>query len=269
MESAKRFAAPEGGGEGGEPEELPIDPEIEALLGFDPVVRKVVRGDGWTAERQRRFVAYVALLGSRTLAAEAVGREVAGVSKLCRADGGESFEAACEAALALYQKRNAVRQEAGFKARSARRGRNGERGLRQPGQVENELGEWEDEASLIKRADDARHNIARKIVNCRRLFLQEISKSPGKRAAFEILTELPVDWERAARLQPQPDEPWRKPNMRQGDMVLTAEAGWMSDLVPYGPEKVAQLRAAIDAHRAEQGLEPVDWGGGVREGGEG
>ena len=42
-------------------------------------------------------------------------------------------------------------------------------------------------------------------------------------------------------------------------MVLTAESGWSFGECGYGPDKKAELRAAIDAHRAEEGLEPVDW----------
>ena len=41
--------------------------------------------------------------------------------------------------------------------------------------------------------------------------------------------------------------------------MLTAESGWMSGLVPYGPPKVAEMRRAIDEHRAAEGLPPVEW----------
>jgi hypothetical protein len=131
-------------------------------------------------------------------------------------------------------------------------------GARQPGQRLNEYGEWEDESSIAARAEDSRDSISARLRNCRRLYLREISTSPGKRAAFEILTELPIDWEAAARLEPQADEPWRRPNMREADMLLTAENGWLGGLA-HGPDKMAELRAAIDRHRAEEGLEPVDW----------
>lgn len=72
-------------------EELAADPDIAALIEFEPVVRKVKRANGWTPQIQRMFVAYVSHLGSRTQAADMVGREVAGAAKLCRAEGGESF----------------------------------------------------------------------------------------------------------------------------------------------------------------------------------
>jgi hypothetical protein len=129
-----------------------------------------------------------------------------------------------------------------------------------PGQVLNELGEYEDEGSLRERVEDARDSISKKLTNARRLYLQEISSSPGKRAAFEILTELPIDWEKAARLEAQADEPWRRPNMRQPDMLLTAENGWLGGEFVHGEDKKAELRRAIDEHRAEEGLPPVDCG---------
>jgi hypothetical protein len=127
-----------------------------------------------------------------------------------------------------------------------------------PGQVLNEYGEPEDEAAFQQRVEDARDSISNKLRNARRLSLQEIASSPGKRAAFEILTELPIDWDKAGRLEAQPDEPWRKPNMREPDMLLTAENGWLGN-VAHGPDKKAELRKALDEYRAEEGLEPVDW----------
>jgi hypothetical protein len=91
--------------------------------------------------------------------------------------------------------------------------------------------------------------------------LQEISGCAGKRAAFEILTELPIDWDKAERCEPQEDEPWNPARARQPDMILTAESGWSFGECGYGPDRKAQARRAIDAHRAEEGLEPVEWQG--------
>jgi hypothetical protein len=123
----------------------------------------------------------------------------------------------------------------------------------------NEHGEWEDEASFLARGEEAKESICMKLLRCRRLYLMEISSSPGKRAAFEILTELPIDWDKAARLEAQPDEPWNRANQRQPDMILTAENGWTAGEWGYGPDKKAELRRAMDEPRAEMGLEPVDW----------
>jgi hypothetical protein len=127
-----------------------------------------------------------------------------------------------------------------------------------PGQVTNEHGEWEDEGSMRARAEEAKDSIKEKLLRARRLFLAEISSSAGKRAAFEILTELPIDWEKAARLEPQPDEPWKSTNQRQRDMILTAESGWSFGQAGYGPDKMAELMQALNEYREEEGLPPVE-----------
>ena len=112
---------------------------------------------------------------------------------------------------------------------------------------------------LHRRAEDARDSISAKLQRARRLYLREISACAGKRAAFEILTELPVDWDKPPqRLEPQPDEPWRKPSMRAPDMLLTAESGWMGDFA-HGPNRMAEARQALNDYRAEHGLDPIDW----------
>jgi hypothetical protein len=109
-----------------------------------------------------------------------------------------------------------------------------------PGQVLNEYDEYEDEESLRRRGEEARSSIGNKLIRIRRLFLQEISASPGKRAAFEILTELPMDWEIAGRGEPQPDEPWKATNQRQPDMILMAESGWT-----FGDHGYASIRQYV------------------------
>jgi hypothetical protein len=123
----------------------------------------------------------------------------------------------------------------------------------------NERGEWEDEASYLRRGEDAKESIRQKLLRCRRLYLMEISGSAGKRAAFEILTELPVDWQKAKRLEPQPDEPWKSTNQRQPDMILTAENGWSFGEFGYGEDKKKALRAELDKYHAKHGLEPIKW----------
>ena len=40
------------------------DPEIDALLDFDPVYRRIKRSDGWPPEVQRGFIAALARTGS-------------------------------------------------------------------------------------------------------------------------------------------------------------------------------------------------------------
>ena len=127
-----------------------------------------------------------------------------------------------------------------------------------PGMVRNEDGEWEDEAAYNRRGEDARDNISSKLQRCRRLYLQEISHSPAHRAAFEILTQLPIDWDKAALGKAQDDEPWRAPNMRTPEMILTAENGWMGGIV-HGPDKRVELLKRVNAYRVEMGLPEIEW----------
>jgi hypothetical protein len=251
-----------------------VDPELEALLGFEPVPRKYKRANAWTPALQRRFIAKLVELGSPARACEALGKDRFGVEKLYKSEGAEGFRDAWARALEIFEERDAARQEAersqwlgvrppgGVDRRmdGARPSGGSVRDGPLPGQVLNELGEYEDEGSFRERVEDARDSISKKLTNARRLYLQEISSSPGKRAAFEILTELPIDWDKAERLEAQADEPWRRPNMRQPDMLLTAENGWLGGEFVHGEDKKAELRRAIDEHRAEEGLPPVDWG---------
>jgi hypothetical protein len=252
-----------------------LDPEIEALLDFEPVFRKVKLKDGWTPSKQREFLSRLAAHGSPNQASIEVGKDVSGARKLYYSPLGASFHAAWDGMVELAKRRLAEAEpeqlaDPGKPPPSIDRRRkrpspgSGQHPHPDPlprageGEVLNEYGEPEDAGSLAARAEDARDSIGGKLRNCRRLYLREISASPGKRAAFEILTELPIDWDKAARLEAQPDEPWRRPNMRAPDMLLTAENGWLGCLA-HGPDKTAELRAAVDAHRASEGLPPVDW----------
>jgi hypothetical protein len=243
------------------------DCEIEALLDFEPVQRRHKRPDGWTPALQRIFIAKLAELGSVNAATEALGKNRYGVEKLYKSAGAKGFRAAWDAAIALYEEREAQRlvianapfagvkppfanAKAKFLASTAGP---------LPGQVMNERGEWEDEASYLRRGEEAKDSIKEKLLRCRRLYLMEISGSAGKRAAFEILTELPIDWEKAARLEPQPDEPWKSTNQRQPDMILTAENGWSFGEWGYGPDRKGELQKALNEELVKQGKQPIDW----------
>jgi hypothetical protein len=70
-----------------------------ALTGFAPVPRLKKRHDGWTAERQRAFIAALADTGSVTRAAGIVNMAQTNCYTLRRAPGAESFAAAWDAAL--------------------------------------------------------------------------------------------------------------------------------------------------------------------------
>jgi hypothetical protein len=274
---AARFGPSRGEGEGELPtfEELAADPEIAALLDFEPVPRQVVVKNGWTPERQREFIARLATHGSPRGAADEVAKDITSARKLYHHPQGGSFADAWEAAAALAQQRidaaaPPARPRTGTPPGIDRRRKHAPAELLpRPGQVLNEQGEWEDEESLEGRADEAKDSVRMKLLRCRRLFLQEISGSPGKRAAFEVLTELPIDWDKAALLEPQDDEPWNPATMRKPDMVLTAESGWLMGEIGYGPDRKAAARRAIDEHRAAEGQEPVDWSADDPEGEDG
>jgi len=246
-------------------EALAADPDIAPLLEFEPVPRSHAKANGWTADMQRMFIAWLAHYGSPTRACDELGKARSGIDKVYKSPDAEEFRASWDAAVALFEKRRIAQLGArhagagGLRAPTPSRGRASAPDTPLPGQVENEHGEWEDEASYRRRGEEARDSIAGKLVRIRRLYLQEISASPGKRAAFEILTELPIDWDLAARGEPQPDEPWNRGNQRQPDMILTAESGWSFGEAGYGPDKKAELRQAIDAYRQKEGLDPVDW----------
>lgn len=240
------------------------DPEVLELLEFDPVPRKVKLEGGWTPEKQRMFPVRLAVHGSPVKAANEIGMEVSGARKLYYSLHGESFRAAWDGIVELAKKRLAADLKyanvgsAPPSIDNRRRHGGAQPGQPQPGQVLNEFGEWEHPDSIARRAEDAKDSISNKLRNARRLFLAEISDSPGKRAAFEILTEYEVDWEKAARLEMQVDEPWRRPNIRQPDMLLSFENGWHGGAA-WGEDKMQALRNALDEHREQHGLEPVDW----------
>ena len=250
---------------GGEGE---VDPEILALLDFEPVPRKIEVAGGWTPEAQRGFIARLAVHGSPTKACEELGKNRTGINKLYRSPLGASFRAAWDQAIVLAKLRQAEQGPAPEFVRAGTKPPTLDNRLRLlssvaqaalPGQIRNEHGEWEDEGSIHRRVADARDSITMKLLRARRLYLQEICGNAGKRAAFEILTELPIDWDKAARLEEQPDEPWRPPNMHEPDMLMTAEAGWLGDITSSGTDKKAELRKVIDEYWAKLGREPIDW----------
>jgi len=244
--------------------ELAADPEIAPLLDFEPVPVQP-RINGWDADAQKAFIALLAITGSRRLAADAIGRKASSIERILKRDDADALRAAHDGALALFRRNHgqmlahsvAAAKSSPRMSPSPLAGEGWGEGV--PGQVINEHGEWEDEAAYRRRVEEAVDSIGAKLVRCRRAFLAEISGSPGKRAAFEILTELPVDWDLAARLEPQPFEPWTPTNQRQPDMVLTAESGWQSGIVPYGPDRKAELIRQIQAYRAEHGMPEIEW----------
>lgn len=93
------------------------DPEIAALLVFEPVRRRCKRHDGWTPERQRAFIAALARLGEVERAAQSLGRTGSGAFKVRTAAGGDGFADAWDGALTLFHARNPGLSRRGGRAR--------------------------------------------------------------------------------------------------------------------------------------------------------
>ncbi len=68
-------------------------------LNFTPVSRLRRRRDGWSEERQRAFIAALAVCGTVTMAARAVGSTARSAYRLLDAPGADSFAAAWDAAI--------------------------------------------------------------------------------------------------------------------------------------------------------------------------
>lgn len=90
--------------------------ELGTLLDFEPVPRKKKRVDGWNAERQRAFVAALAVTGSHRRAAAVVGKAQFGVDQLFKSEGSESFRAACDAAMVIARETGSRRLASGLSA---------------------------------------------------------------------------------------------------------------------------------------------------------
>ncbi|MDQ3478893.1 MAG: hypothetical protein M3438_07025 [Pseudomonadota bacterium] len=90
------------------------------LLEFVPVPRKYNRADGWSAERQRAFIAALSATGSKRRAAMAIGMAPFGVDQLLKAKGADSFKAAYDRAMAIAKAEGSVRIAAGVADAAAR-----------------------------------------------------------------------------------------------------------------------------------------------------
>jgi hypothetical protein len=90
-----------------------------ALLDFDPVPRRTTRADGWDSETQRAYIAALSLTGSDRAACRAVGKAQFGLDRLLAHDGGASFAAAREEALAIAADERGRRLAEGVRAVAA------------------------------------------------------------------------------------------------------------------------------------------------------
>lgn len=77
----------------------PNDPTPASEIPFTPVPRLRARRNGWSAERQRAFVAALALCGSVARAARAVGMSPRSAYRLLDAPGADGFAAAWDRAI--------------------------------------------------------------------------------------------------------------------------------------------------------------------------
>ena len=88
--------------------------------------------------------------------------------------------------------------------------------------------------------------IQQRLTRSRRLLLLALVDDPAKRAAWETLVG-PVDWDAAARLEAQADEPFgnREWQMRRPDMLMVVEAGLAPDLTG-GKDGLAPIEAEVE-----------------------
>jgi hypothetical protein len=75
--------------------------ELDDLLSFAPVLMQRRRANGWSAERQRRFVTALSVMGAVGPAARAVGMGRASAYRLRERAGAEGFAEAWDIALAM------------------------------------------------------------------------------------------------------------------------------------------------------------------------
>jgi hypothetical protein len=91
-----------------EPTTLMTDPEVLALLDFEPVPRARAVEGGWTPELQREFIARLAVTGSAGLTCDEMGKNLTGVTKVYRNPNAESFREAWHGAVELAKSRRAA-----------------------------------------------------------------------------------------------------------------------------------------------------------------
>ena len=219
---------------------------IPDILAFDPVPRRA-RSDGWKPEHQRAFIAALAITGSPRMAAGTIGKHEFGAQSLRKARGGRSFAEAWDAALDLAREREfeRIRENLGELAAD----------------TEGALARLDPESYDDGEAEQCEHEDARarnrdRLLAARRLYLAEICSDPQARAAWEALCG-PVDWDKAGRLEPQDNEPYGMPNMRDPEMMIPAENGWLGEVIGCGPDKHAELRGAF-AEYQRSGVLPGD-----------
>ena len=251
-----------------------------SVLDFEPVPRKA-RYDGWTPDRQRAFIEALAELGSVTAAAKRINMSTVGAYFLRRQKGADGFARAWDAALAHgVQRLTDIAMERAIEGIPVpiihhgeqvgeRRIYNdrlmmfmlkhhdpdkygGHRPLR-PG-----TRSWERENAEGQREyADSVFRIRERLTRARRMMLLSISGDRKKRRAWETLVG-PVDWNKAKRLEAQPDEPFfdpdqpekGMPNARDPDLHVTLDSGWVPEL--GGPDAVTPLEKELERLRSAE-----------------
>ena len=237
----------------------PMFSAIPDILAFTPVPRRA-RVDNWTAEHQRAFIAALAITGSPRQAARALGRHTFGAEQLRKAAGGKSFSEAWDAALDIARERELARIHANLSALSAEQ-QSAEARAARPTAAAADSGVRAIDPNCDYDPDiheedypeywESQMAIRHKLTRCRRLLLAMIAGDSEQQQAWETLVG-PVDWDKAARLEPQDDEPFADPvkpivgmpNMRTPDMLLVAEHGLLGDVLG-GYDAMADIREAL------------------------
>ena len=228
---------------------------IPDILDFTPVQRRA-HVNGWREEHQRAFIAALAITGSPRQAARAIGKHQFGAEQLRNHRTGKSFAAAWDAAMELARERETLRlhdslAELAAKSPSPLGGEGGGEGARGQAGVHADC-PYDPDLHLDDYPEywESQRRIRQRLTMARRMLLFLISGDEEKRRAWEILVG-PTDWARAERIEAQDDEPFFDPdypenhfNMREPDMLLTAEAGLLPDIAG-GEDALAEIRAKL------------------------
>lgn len=175
---------------------------------------------GWTAQKQRDFIAGLADTGSVRLAAEGVGMSHTGVYKLRHTEGGESFARAWDIAAHMGAKRirdvlldhaiHGIPETVIVGKKKIERRRFNHRTMiwalqhhlpeEYPGgstlaRKDRQLKPWQ----KFKTMDEVRESILTKLRAIERQSLREIVHDPAKRAAYDLLNgDHGHDWDEIA-----------------------------------------------------------------------
>lgn len=190
-------------------------PDYDPLLDFAPVPRKNTVIRGWTAKKQRGFIAALRESGSVRLATAAVGMSYEGVYKLRHAPGGAGFARAWDEAVGIGARRvrdvfidqnihgipervvigkDVVVERRRFNHRSMIWVLQHHLPELYPGASTTHRRGWGGAAREEPDIEEVRQEILAKVAAMERADLRAIAADPAKRAAWEVLHG-PRDWE--------------------------------------------------------------------------